>query len=80
MFQNLEKNLPTNELITVLELRFGGYKMLPTIYYNNKIQGNGSLLVTVRNYLKNEKNNGVTYAQNNLFKKEKWLQILRRKV
>ena len=70
MFENLEKNLPINELITFLELRFGGYKLLPAIYYNNKIQGNDSLLVTIRNDLKKEKNNGVTYAQK-IFSKKK---------
>ena len=56
------------------------YKLSPGIYYNNKIQGNGSLLVIVKNDLKNEKNDGVTYAQNSLLKIEKWLWILRRKV
>ena len=40
------KNLTNNEVIAFLELRFGGYKLLPIIYYNNKIQENGSLLVT----------------------------------
>ena len=53
-------------LITFLGLHPNIYKLLPTIYYNNNIQGNGSLLEIVRNDLKKEKNNRVTHAQNNL--------------
>lgn len=39
-----------------------GYKLLPCIYYDNKIQGNGSLSVAIENDLKKEKNSGLTYT------------------
>ena len=62
LFHNLAKIQPSMGWSHSIIHTTNGYTLLPCIYYDNKIQGNGFLSVTVENDLKKVKNSGLTYA------------------